>query len=185
MTQSTAQSFVDQLEAAAIGTKKAATALSPPEFKTSQQDKLGDMKSYKRRQKKMEKGLLNQEVEIDEEDYPTPMKHFPMQLDKEDDDGEWITGDPDLPINWEFKGDPLKKAYKQIKKDRATVTKKGDSTVEGALSELATLFQGITGQEPEPEEPKALEPMPLQEPAPIVPYIDPRIIEQATNELQS
>ena len=61
----TSQSFVDQLEAAAIGTKKAATALSPPEFKTPQQDKLGDMKAYKRRQRKMEKGLLNQEVEIE------------------------------------------------------------------------------------------------------------------------
>ena len=117
----TSQSFVDQLEVAAIGTKKAATALSPAEFKTPQQDKLADMKAYKRRQKKMEKGLLNQEVEIEEEDYPTVMKHFPMQLDPEEDDGEWITGDPDLPIDWEFKGDPLKKAYKQIKKDRATI----------------------------------------------------------------
>ena len=180
----TSQSFVDQLEAAAIGTKKAATALSPPEFKTPQQDKLGDMKSYKRRQKKMEKGLLNQELEIEEEDYPTAMKRYPMQLDSEEDDGEWITGDPDLPIDWEFKGDPLKKAYKQIKKDRATVTKKGDTTVKGALGELASLFQGITGQELE-EEPKALEPISLPEPEPIVPYIDPRIIEEATNELQA
>ena len=181
----TSQSFIDQLEAAAIGTKKSATALSPPEFKTPQQDKLADMGTYKRRQRKMEKGLLNQEVEIEEEDYPTSMAHFPAQIDPEDDDGEWITGDPDLPINWEFKGDPLKKAYKQIKKDRATVTKKGDSTVEGALSELATLFQGITGQEPEPE---VIEVEPLVEeaaPQPIVPYIDPRVIEQATNELQS
>jgi len=191
----TSQSFVDQLEAAAIGTKKAATALSPPEFKISQQDKLGDMKAYKRRQKKMEKGLLNQEVEIDEEEiskgkdtskenYPTAMKRYPMQLDKEEDDGEWITGDPDLPINWEFKGDPIKKAYKQIKKDRATVTKKGDPTVEGALSELASLFQGIAGQEPEPEVVE-VEPIVETAPQPIVPYIDPRIIEEATNELQS
>jgi hypothetical protein len=122
----TSQSFVDQLEAAAIGTKKAATALSPPEFKTSQQDKLADMGTYKRRQKKMEKGLLNQEVEKEK---------FPE--------------------------------------------------INGALGELATLFQGITGQEPEPEEPKALEPMPLPEPEPIVPYIDPRVIEEATNELQA
>jgi len=185
------ESFLDQLEAAAtsavIGTKKVAKALAPPEFKTPQQDKLGDMKAYKRRQKKMEKGLLNQEVEIDEEDYPTAMKRYPMQLDKEEDDGEWITGDPDLPINWEFKGDPLKKAYKQVKKDRATVTKKGDTTVKGALGELASLFQGITGQEleEEVEEVKAIDPMLLSEPEPIVPYIDPRIIEEATNELQS
>ena len=179
----TSQSFVDQLEVAAIGTKKAATALSPPEFKTSQQDKLGDMKSYKRRQKKMEKGLLNQEVEIEEEDYPTAMKRYPMQLDKEEDDGEWITGDPDLPIGWEFKGDPLKKAYKQIKKDRATVTKKGDPTVEGALGELASLFQGITGQELE-EEPKVLEPVLLPEEDNIVPFIDPKVIEQGAKQLQ-
>jgi len=102
MTQSTAQSFVDQLEAAAIGTKKAATALSPPEFKTPQQDKLGDMKSYKRRQKKMEKGLLNQEVEKEE-----------------------------------------------------------SPKIDGALGELASVFQEITGQDPEPEELKALEPIPI------------------------
>ena len=125
----TSQSFVDQLEAASIGTKKAATALSPPEFKTPQQDKLADMGAYKRRQKKMEKGLLNQEVEKEK----TPK-------------------------------------------------------INGALSELASLFQGITGQEPEPEEPKALDmmpiPMPLPEPETIVPYIDPRVIEEATNELQ-
>ena len=181
------QSFIDQLEAAAtpavIGTKKSAAALAPSEFKTSQQDKLGDMKSYKRRQKKMEKGLLNQEVEIDEEDYPTSMAHFPAQIDPEDDDGEWVTGDPTHPIDWDYKGDPIKKAYKQVKKDRTSGSHSG---VEEALGELASLFHGITGQEPE-EEPKAFEPLviPLPEPEPIVPYIDPRVIEQATNELQS
>ena len=128
------QSFIDQLEAAVspavIGTKKAAKALAPSDIKTSQQDKLADMGTYKRRQKKMEKGLLNQEVE-----------------------------------------------------------KEKSPQIDGALSELATLFQGITGQEPEPEEPKILDmmpiPVPLPEPEPIVPYIDPRVIEQATNELQS
>ena len=130
----TSQSFIEQLEAAAtpavIGTKKAAKALAPSDFKTSQQDRLADMGTYKRRQKKMEKGLLNQEVE----------------------------------------------------KEKAP-------KIDGALSELASLFQGITGQEPEPEEPKALEPMPipmpLPESEPIVPYIDPRVIEEATNELQA
>jgi hypothetical protein len=126
----TSQSFIDQLEAAAtpavIGTKKAAKALAPSDIKTSQQDKLADIGTYKRRQKKMEKGLLNQEVE-----------------------------------------------------------KKKSPKMDGALSELATLFQGITGQEPEPEEPKTLEPMPVVDPEPIVPYIDPRVIEEATNELQS
>ena len=130
----TSQSFIEQLEAAAtpavIGTKKAAKALAPSDFKTSQQDRLADMGTYKRRQKKMEKGLLNQEVE-----------------------------------------------------------KEKSPQIDGALSELATLFQGITGQEPEPEEPKVLDmmpiPVPLPEPEPIVPYIDPRVIEQATTELQS
>ncbi|MDP7367939.1 MAG: hypothetical protein QGH83_11875 [Candidatus Pacebacteria bacterium] len=124
------ESFIDQLEAAVspavIGTKKAVKALAPSDIKTSQQDKLADIGTYKRRQKKMEKGLLNQEVE-----------------------------------------------------------KKKSPKMDGALSELATLFQGITGQEPEPEEPKTLEPMPVVDPEPIVPYIDPRVIEEATNELQS
>jgi len=126
------ESFIDQLEAAVspavIGTKKAAKALAPSDIKTSQQDKLADMGTYKRRQKKMEKGLLNQEVE-----------------------------------------------------------KEKSPKIDGALSELATLFQGISGQEPEPEKSKAFEPLsiPLPEPEPIVPYIDPRVIEQATNELQS
>ena len=126
------QSFIDQLEAAVspavIGTKKAAKALAPSDIKTSQPDKLADIGTYKRRQKKMEKGLLNQEVE-----------------------------------------------------------KEKSPEIDGALSELATLFQGITGQEP--EEPKVLDmmpiPVPLPEPEPIVPYIDPRVIEQATTELQS
>ena len=115
------------------------------------------------------------ESELGEEKYPSALKSFPAQIDPEDDDGEWVTGDPDKPIDWDFKGDTIKKADNQIKKDRK---------VDGALSELASLFQGITGQEPE-EEPKVLEPMPVVDPEPIVPYIDPRVIEEATNELQS
>ena len=154
----TSQSFVDQLEAAAIGTNKAVVEIDEEE--------------------------ISKGKDTSKENYPTAMKHYPMQLDKDEDDGEWITGDPDLPIDWEFKGDPIKKAYKQIKKDRSTVTKKGDTTVKGALGELASLFQGITGQEPESEEPKALEPILLPESEPIIPYIDPKVIEEATNELQ-
>ena len=153
----TSQSFVDQLEAAAIGTNKAVVEIDEEEIAKGK--------------------------DTSKENYPTAMKHFPMQLDKDEDDGEWITGDPDIPIDWEFKGDPLKKAYKQIRKDRSVVTKNGDTTVKGALGELASLFQGITGQELE-EEPKALEPISLPEPEPIVPYIDPKVIEEATNELQ-
>ena len=150
------ESFLDQLEAAAtpavIGTKKAAKALAPSDIKTSQQDRLADMGTYKRRQKKMEKGLLNQEVE------------------------------KDLPGLG-----PSKKAVKTSKQVGKLYTgakvKEESPKIDGALSELATLFQGITGQEPEPEEPKALEPIPI--PEPIVPYIDPRVIEEATNQLQA
>ena len=47
------------------------------------------------------------------------------------------------------------------------------------------MFQGITGQELEREEPEANEPISLPEPEPIVPYIDSKIIEEATNELQA
>ena len=125
----TSQSFIEQLEAAAtpavIGTKKAAKALAPSDIETSQQDKLGDMPAYKRRQKKMEKGLLNQEVE----------KEASPKVDEE------------------------------------------------ALSELASLFHGITGQEPE-EEPKVIEPVLLPEENIIVPFIDPKVIEEGAKQLQ-
>ena len=114
------------------------------------------------------------EAALGEENYPSSMKSFPAQIDPEDDDGEWITGDPSKPIDWKFKGDPIKKADKQVEKDRKT---------QGALSELASLFQGITGQEP--EEPKAIDPISIPNPEPIVPYIDPKVLEEATNELQT
>ena len=114
------------------------------------------------------------ESALGEEKYPSALKSFPAQIDPEDDDGEWITGDPDLPIDWEFKGDSIKKADKQVEKDRKT---------QGALSELASLFKGITGQEPE-EEPKVLEPVPLPEETNIVPFIDPKVIEQGAKQLQ-
>ena len=118
------ESFLDQLEAAVspavIGTKKAAKALAPSDIKTSQQDKLADMGTYKRRQKKLEKGLLNQEVEKDL---------------------------PGLSAS--------KKSSKAAKRVGQLYTgpqvKEKSPEINGALSELATLFQGITGQEPEPE----------------------------------
>ena len=114
------------------------------------------------------------ESELGEEKYPSALKSFPAQIDPEDDDGEWVTGDPDKPIDWDFKGDTIKKADKQIKKDRK---------VDGALSELASLFQGITGQEPE-EEPKVIEPILLPEETNIVPFIDPKVIEEGAKQLQ-
>ena len=114
------------------------------------------------------------ESALGEEKYPSALKSFPVQIDPGDDDREWVTGDPNHPIDWEFKGDPIKKANKQVKKDRK---------VDGALSELASLFQGITGEEPE-EEPKVLEPVLLPEETNIVPFIDPKVIEEGAKQLQ-
>ena len=126
------QSFIDQLEAAAtpaaIGTKKSEKALAPKDFKTSQQDRLADMGTYKRRQKKMEKGLLNQEVE-----------------------------------------------------------KEKSPQVDAALNELASLFQGITGeeiQEEVKEEPEVLQSYSLPEEDNIVPFLDPKVIEEGAKQLQ-
>ena len=125
-------SFIDQLEAAAspavIGTKKAAKALDTTDIKTSQQARLGDMGTYKRRQKKMEKGLLNQEVE-----------------------------------------------------------KEKSPQVDAALNELASLFQGITGeeiQEEVKEEPEVLQSYSLPEEDNIVPFLDPKVIEEGAKQLQ-
>ena len=125
-------SFIDQLEAAAtpavIGTKKAAKALDTTDIKTSQQARLGDMGTYKRRQKKMEKGLLNQEV----------------------------------------------------KKEKSP-------QVDAALNELASLFQGITGeeiQEEVKEEPEVLQSYSLPEEDNIVPFLDPKVIEEGAKQLQ-
>ena len=125
-------SFIDQLEAAAtpavIGTKKAAKALDTTDIKTSQQAQLGDMGTYKRRQKKMEKGLLNQEVE-----------------------------------------------------------KEKSPQVDAALNELASLFQGITGeeiQEEVKEEPEVLQSYSLPEEDNIVPFLDPKVIEEGAKQLQ-
>ena len=56
------------------------------------------------------------------------------------------------------------------------VEKEESPKIDGALGELASVFQEITGQGPEPEKLKALEPIPIplpEEPEPIVPYIDP------------
>ena len=125
-------SFIDQLEAAAtpavIGTKKAAKALDTTDIKTSQQARLGDMGTYKRRQKKMEIGLLNQEVE-----------------------------------------------------------KEKSPQVDAALNELASLFQGITGeeiQEEVKEEPEVLQSYSLPEEDNIVPFLDPKVIEEGAKQLQ-
>ena len=35
---------------------------------------------------------------VDEENYPTALQKFPMQLDPEEDDGDWVVGDPTKPV---------------------------------------------------------------------------------------
>ena len=72
------------------------------------------------------------EKEQDRDDFALP--NYPVQLHPEDDDGDWIEGDQAKPIEWSFKGDPLKKADKQVVKDRAVWhkdPKTGDDWKEG------------------------------------------------------
>ena len=57
------------------------------------------------------------EKEQDKDDFGMP--EYPLQLHPDDDDGDWVTGDPTKPIEWKFKGDPVEKANKQVVKDRS------------------------------------------------------------------
>ena len=57
------------------------------------------------------------EAEQDKDDFG--MAEYPLQIHPDDDDGDWVTGDPTKPIEWKFKGDPVEKANKQVVKDRA------------------------------------------------------------------
>ena len=57
------------------------------------------------------------ETEQDKDDFSMP--EYPLQLHPDNDDGDWVEGDPAKPIEWKFKGDPVKKANKQVVKDRA------------------------------------------------------------------
>ena len=71
--------------------------------------------------------------------------------------------------------------------EKEKVPQKKAPKVEVALNELANLFQDITGeeiQEEVEEEPKVLESWPIPEEDNIVPFIDPKVIEEGTKQLQ-
>ena len=111
------------------------------------------------------------------------MPEYPVQLPHDEDNGEWITGDPENPITFDNKVEDeapvIKKANASLKKDR--------KKMKSALNELADLFQDITGeeiQEEVEEEPKVLESWPIPEEDNIVPFIDPKVIEEGTKQLQ-
>ena len=111
------------------------------------------------------------------------MPEYPVQLPHDEDNGEWITGDPETPITFDNKVEDeapvIKKANASLKKDR--------KKMKSALNELADLFQDITGeeiQEEVEEEPKVLESWPIPEEDNIVPFIDPKVIEEGTKQLQ-
>ena len=111
------------------------------------------------------------------------MPEYPVQLPHDEDSGEWVTGDPEKPITFDDKVEDeapvIKKANASLKKDR--------KKMKSALNELADLFQDITGeeiQEEVEEEPKVLESWPIPEEDNIVPFIDPKVIEEGTKQLQ-
>ena len=112
------------------------------------------------------------------------MPEYPVQLPHDEDSGEWVTGDPEKPITFDDKVEDeapvIKKANASLKKDR--------KKMKSALNELADLFQDITGEEiqeeVEEEEPKVLESWPIPEEDNIVPFIDPKVIEEGTKQLQ-
>ena len=111
------------------------------------------------------------------------MPEYPVQLPHDEDSGEWVTGDPEKPITFDDKVEDeapvIKKANASLKKDR--------QKMKSALNELADLFQDITGeeiQEEVEEEPKVLESWPIPEEDNIVPFIDPKVIEEGTKQLQ-
>tara|TARA_R110002020_G_scaffold225863_1_gene436116 strand:+ start:671 stop:2044 length:1374 start_codon:yes stop_codon:yes gene_type:complete len=108
---------------------------------------------------------------------------YPVQLPHDEDDGAWVTGDPEKPITFDNKIEDeapvIKKANASLKKDR--------KEMKTALNELADLFQDITGeeiQEEVEEEPKVLESWPIPEEDNIVPFIDPKVIEEGAKQLQ-
>ena len=111
------------------------------------------------------------------------MPEYPVQLPHDEDSGEWVTGDPEKPITFDDKVEDeapvINKANTSLKKDR--------QKMKSALNELADLFQDITGeeiQEEVEEEPKVLESWPIPEEDNIVPFIDPKVIEEGTKQLQ-
>ena len=133
---------------------------------------------------------IEEEV-VEEENYAIP--EYPMQLDPEDDDGDWVVGDPTKPImGFGVDTDTKKvidKAKKDVEKDRAIKTL-GDNgmKMESAMSELSSMFEDMTGldlSEPEPEiVVEVIEEEPVIEPPRPIINIDPAALEEATLALK-
>ena len=90
---------------------------------------------------------IEEEV-VEEENYAIP--EYPMQLDKEDDDGDWVVGDPTKPITgFKAGADTAKvidKANKDVEKDRAVKSLDDNGMkMESAMSELSAMFEDMTG----------------------------------------
>ena len=133
---------------------------------------------------------IEEEV-VEEENYAIP--EYPMQLDPEDDDGDWVVGDPTRPIMG-FGADVdtkkvIDKANKDVDKDRA-IKSLGDNgmKMESAMSELSSMFEDMTGldlSEPEPEIfVEVIEEEPIVEPPKPIINIDPAALEEATLALK-
>jgi hypothetical protein len=133
---------------------------------------------------------IEEEV-VEEENYAIP--EYPMQLDPEDDDGDWVVGDPTKPIEG-FGVDTdtkkvIDKANKDVEKDRAVISLDDNGMkMESAMSELSSMFEDMTGldlSEPEPEIfVEVIEEEPIVEtPQPVI-NIDPVALEEATLALK-
>ena len=133
---------------------------------------------------------IEEEV-VEEENYSIP--DYPMQLDPEDDDGDWVTGDPTKPIMG-FGADVdtkkvIDKANKDVDKDRKIKSLDDNGMkMESAMSELSSMFEDMTGldlSEPEPEiVVEVIEEAPVMEPPRPVINIDPAALEEATLALK-
>ena len=133
---------------------------------------------------------IEEEV-VEEENYAIP--EYPMQLDKEDDDGDWVVGDPTKPITG-FKAGAdtekvIDKANKDVEKDRAVKSLDDNGMkMESAMSELSAMFEDMTGldlSEPEPEiVAEVVEEEIIEEPMQPIINIDPVALEEATAALK-
>ena len=133
---------------------------------------------------------IEEEV-VEEENYAIP--EYPMQLDKEDDDGDWVVGDPTKPITgFKAGADTAKvidKANKDVEKDRAVKSLDDNGMkMESAMSELSAMFEDMTGldlSEPEPEiVVEVVEEEIIEEPVQPIINIDPVALEEATAALK-
>ena len=133
---------------------------------------------------------IEEEV-VEEENYAIP--EYPMQLDKEDDDGDWVVGDPTKPITgFKAGADTAKvidKANKDVEKDRAVKSLDDNGMkMESAMSELSAMFEDMTGldlSEPEPEiVAEVVEEEIIEEPMQPIINIDPVALEEATAALK-